>query len=108
MNNDRPIGRLGRQSASEIADRAARIVVDASTPRALCLAPDGSVTVESVKQAIPDDIVGVYTGAPGLMGLWRLMYDDLRVAISERRIQAVPRLRVESGRRGKRCHVEAA
>lgn len=103
MSIEQTVGRLGKQSASEIADRAARIVMDAPKSRALCLAPDGTVSIESVAQAIPDELVGVYTKAPGLLALWRQMYDDLRAAITERGIGPHRRTRgnVYTGRKRK-------
>ncbi|HEY1142277.1 MAG TPA: hypothetical protein VGE88_19040 [Lysobacter sp.] len=103
MSIEQVIGRLGKQSASELAGRAARIIVDAPRERAVCLAPDGTTSIESVAQAIPDELVGVYTKAPGLLALWRQIYDDLRAAITERGIGPHKRTRgnVYTGRKRK-------
>jgi hypothetical protein len=103
MSIEQIVGRLGKQSASELADRAARVIVDAPRERALCLGPDGTVSIESVAQAIPDELVGVYTKAPGLLALWRQIYDDLRAAITERGIGPHKRVRgnVYAGRKRK-------
>lgn len=89
MTNEQGCGRLGRNSISEIADKAGRLVLDYRVPRAVCLDPEGRVTVESPNDAIEDDLVGVYSQAPGLLALWRTIDEDLRFAAEQRGIAPV-------------------
>lgn len=82
--NERRCGRLGQHTISHCADRAARIICDYNIPRAVCLDPDGRVTVEAIDDAIPDEMVGVYDGSGGQFELWRMISDDLLAAKTER------------------------
>lgn len=79
-------GRLGLHAISICADKAANTIVELSTPHAVCLAKDGHVTVEPVAQAIPDELVGVYSRKPGVFELWCQIEADLQCAAKERRI----------------------
>jgi len=79
-------GRLGMHTLSHCADRAAHIIAELLTPHAVCIAPDGHVTVESTEQAIPCEIVGVYDRTFGVFKLWGMIEDDLRCAATERHI----------------------
>lgn len=83
--NERKCGRLGKLVISECADRAAAFITEYVTPRAVCLAPDGNVTVESPEHVILCDLVGVYRPL-GRIDLWRMISDDLAVAVRERKI----------------------
>lgn len=93
MSIDVMIGRLGDYSASELADRAARTICGAPGNRAVSIADDGEVTVEGPRTVIPDEMVGVYTPDTPLFTLCRRIYDDLREAITQRRIYAKPKAR---------------
>jgi len=103
MSVEQTIGRLGRQSASELADRAAYAIFGAPGNRAVCIDNNGEVTVEGVRSVIPDELVGVYTPDTLLLTLSRRIYSDLRAAIDERGIRPRPnaRKRVYAGRRPK-------
>lgn len=85
--NERPCGRLGQHAISHCADRAAHIIGEYTIPRAVCLAPDGQVTVENPDHAIDDEIVGVYRFEGSVFALWRQVSDDLLVSQAERRIK---------------------
>ena len=86
MTNETQCGRIGFATVSDCAERAAGIVCHVKTPQAVCLSPDGFVTVEAVAHAIPDDIVGVYT-ARSSVELWLQISGDLFVSMQERGIR---------------------
>lgn len=79
-------GRLGLHTISRCADKAANTIAELLTPHAVCLAPDGHVTVEPVADAIPDDLVGVYSRKLGVFALWGQIEGDIRCAANERHI----------------------
>ena len=85
MTNETQCGRIGFATVSDCAERAAGIVCHVKTPQAVCLSPDGFVTVEAVEHAIPDDMVGVYT-ARSSVELWLQISGDMAVAMHERGI----------------------
>ena len=85
--NERNCGRLGKHTVTSCADRAAEVITEYSIPRAVCLAPDGNVTVEAPDDAILDEMVGVYTPDTGRMLLWRRIQEDLDFAVIQRRIK---------------------
>lgn len=103
MSIELHIGRLGKQSVSEIADKASHAIAQAPRARAVCLSPEGVATIETVAQAIEEDLVGVYTAAPGKFQLWRIIQGDLRTAIDQRGLKPKPRARtrVYAGRKVK-------
>lgn len=79
MSGNEYIGKIGRMPIDTIADRAAeQLTRPRAVARAVCLDPDGRVTIEAYGNAVPDDVVGVYDRTPGRMGLWRQIRDDLR------------------------------
>lgn len=96
MKNEKGCGRLGRVPVSTIADRAARFIHEFKTPRAVTLCPDGHVMVESLKDVIEDDLVGVWDQRLAIVDLWRHIADEIAHAASERGI---------AGGRGKRHEV---
>lgn len=85
-------GRIGaRWPILTIAERAAQAVAGAGAgvPRAVCLDPDGYVTVEDPDQALPDDLVAVLVWVPGhvtQMDLWKQIEAELRTAARARGI----------------------
>lgn len=79
-------GRIGLHTISRCADKAANAIAELLTPHAVCLEPDGHVTVEAVAHAIPDDLVGVYAPQRGVFALWGQIEGDLRCAAVERHI----------------------
>ncbi|NLA67197.1 MAG: hypothetical protein GX856_02915 [Gammaproteobacteria bacterium] len=80
------VGTLSRFSARELADRAAERVMERQAPLALCLSPEGRVTLESYADAVFEDVVGVYSRDAGLIGLYRSIRDDLAHEIEARGI----------------------
>lgn len=94
-------GRIGLITVSAAADRAAECIAEAPTSRAVCLGPDGSVTVEWADHAIPDELVGVYRPAVGRFLLWGMIEADLMEAMKERRIKGsrAHKHRMYSGKR---------
>ncbi len=85
MTTETACGRIGFQTVSECAERAAIAIREFTTPSAVCLSPDGFVTVESVKHAIPDELVGVYTKG-SQVELWLQLSGDITAAMQERGI----------------------
>ena len=79
-------GRIGLHTISRCADKAAHAIIEYLVPKAVCLSPDGHVTVEPVADAIPDDLVGAYTRKLGVFALWGQIETDLRCAANERHI----------------------
>jgi hypothetical protein len=84
--NERPCGRIGIHTISQCADKAARIISEYKIPRAVCLSPDGFVTVENPAHVIDEELVGVYTAGDSLFGLWRQLSDDLLASARERKV----------------------
>lgn len=84
-------GRIGMHPIGACAERAAEAVAElAPVQAAVCLSPDGFVTVESVTQAIATDLVGVYQRRPGKvtqLQLWGMIGADLVCAAQERGIR---------------------
>ncbi|WP_162434588.1 hypothetical protein [Pseudoxanthomonas koreensis] len=68
---------------SAIADEAALRVTAARSPKAVCIAPDGRVTVETPQWAMEGDIVGVYA-SDSRLDLWRLIRDDMEAHLYAR------------------------
>ena len=81
-------GKLGRNAVDECAERAARAISERGSDKAtaVCVGPDGLVTVEATAYAIEEDIVGVYDRRPGWIELWRVIKGDLLCVARERRI----------------------
>ena len=77
-------GSVVKLPIGEVADRAARALLGFSAPRALCIDPEGRVTVESPASACECDLVGVYEPAKGLLALSRMIIDDLRFEAGRR------------------------
>ncbi|KAF1045649.1 hypothetical protein [Xylophilus sp.] len=84
--NERNCGRLGKHTVSSCAERAAAFVVEYAVARAVCIAPDGTVTVEAPDHVIDNELVGVYTAERGHFELWRQISIDLDETVRERRI----------------------
>ncbi len=95
------VGRIGKHTLSYCADRAAESIMEFQSPRAVCLDPDGIVTVEFPGAVILDEVVGVYTQELGRFALWRLIEEDLRESVRLRRIEGgtYHRHRVAPGRK---------
>jgi hypothetical protein len=80
-------GRVGRDVVSAIADRAAAVISERRGAWAVCLAPDGFVTVENPAHVIPEDWLGTWNKELGRIGLWREIEDELKDAIEARGIK---------------------
>lgn len=77
-------GRISSRKITDIAERAATRIVDLATPLAVCLDPEGRVTVEAPDDAAEDDIVGVYNASVGMLSLYKNVRDDLSEVARER------------------------
>lgn len=102
MSTERQCGRIGRDSVERIAVRATDHVMTSRSQHAVCLSPDGHVTVESLRFAAPDDLVGVYARSVGMTELRDMITEDLRFAATER---AITGGREYAGARGRREQV---
>jgi hypothetical protein len=80
-------GSIHRLPIPIIADRAARALAGHHSPRAVTLALDGRVAVEPPHSASECDLVGVYTASIGLLGLSRLLIEDLRHEVETRQLK---------------------
>lgn len=83
---DQACGRIGMHTVSRCAEKAANEICGLTTQHAVCLAPTGHVSVESVDKALVSDIVGVYLPDAGPFNLWLWIEGDLRAAMIERGI----------------------
>lgn len=71
-----------------LAEDCSSWICQCSGPMAVCLDPDGFVTVEPARGAIDDEIVGVYAPELGRFELYRRIREDLLFAIGERKAVA--------------------
>ena len=78
------VGTLANFPPSALANRAVTHVMERKAPLALCLNPDGMVTLERFDDAVLEDVVGVYDSTPGLLALYRDMREDLVDAVQAR------------------------
>jgi hypothetical protein len=85
VTTEHPCGRIGLQPITKCADRAAEVISNAREKLAVCLSPEGFVTVEAIEHAILAEMVDVYS--PGSQfALWRQIETDLTDACQERGI----------------------
>lgn len=78
-------GSILRLPVGQVAERCAEAIVGYSTERAVCMNPQGRVSVESVSDGADPDLVGVYSPRLGLLELYRLIRDELVEAKRELR-----------------------
>lgn len=78
-------GKLGVSPLDAIAYKAADTIRRARGPRALCVDPQGHVTVEKWDDAVPEDIVGHFDRSAGWPALELLVRDELKAVAVERR-----------------------
>lgn len=97
-DSERPLGKIGLQSVSDLADRAAERIRRAKRPRAVCVSPDGYVTVEPAGHAMPDDIAGTYSPDTQRLDLWRLITEDMQQLIADRPVVPMKQRHVYAGR----------
>lgn len=79
-------GRVGAAEIRAIADRAVLFLMERTKPFAVCVDPEGRVTVEPFADAVEEDVVGVYDRTPGLIALYRTVRDDLTLTVEQRGI----------------------
>ena len=85
MTTETACGRIGLQPITKCADRAAEVIANAREKLAVCLSPEGFVTVEAIEHAILAEMVDVY--APdSAFRLWGQIETDLAAACKERGI----------------------
>lgn len=87
------VGTLANYSARELAERAAERIMELSKPHAVCIDPDGRVTIEPYDTAVFEDVVGVYSRDLGLIPLYRELRDTLAYVIEQRGITGQRRRR---------------
>ena len=85
--SERHCGRLGKHTTATCASRAAAAILTFESARAVCVGPDGMVTVEYPGTAPDDELVGIYTRDG----------DDLAERIEEDLEDAVKRRRIRGG-----------
>lgn len=91
MASELQVGTLARFTARELAERVAERLTGMTGERAVCICPRGIVTIEQYDDAVPDDVVGVYSGDRGLIATYRDVRDDLVHAVQSRDVQAATR-----------------
>lgn len=82
------IGGIGNTLAGVMAERAAKLIVQAGEPMAISVEPSGAVLVEPAESAMPDDIVGVYSPDDPTFGLPMRIIEDLKWWRMQRRAAA--------------------
>jgi hypothetical protein len=83
MSNNNHIGKVGVLPIDTLADKCAERIMASRNTWAVCIAPDGVVTLERYDEAVPDEIVGNYDRAAGRLNLWRMIRDDMRATVEE-------------------------
>lgn len=77
-------GSILRLPVGDVATRCAEAIVGYSTERAVCMDPQGRVSVESVSDGADPDLVGVYSPRQGLLALHKAIREDLQHDAVER------------------------
>lgn len=77
-------GCLLTDAIGAIADRAARRILEYKSARPVTVDPAGVVWVESFETMVECDLVATYRADAGILGLSRLIADDLRLVKQER------------------------
>lgn len=85
MTTETACGRIGLQPITKCADRAAEVIASAREKLAVCLSPEGFVTVEAIEHAILTEMVDVYS-PDSAFRLWGQIEADLAEACKERGI----------------------
>lgn len=94
-NQEIQCGSIVRLPISEVADRAARALLQFTNPRAVCIDPVGRVSIEYPKHAAEYDLIGVYAPEKGLLELSRLLIEDLTFEAKARGFRKDRRRKVE-------------
>lgn len=97
--SDEHIGTLARLTCEQLAERAAERIMELSKPHAVCIDPDGRVTIEPYDRAVFEDVVGVYSRDLGLIPLYREVRDNLAYVIEQRGITGQRRRRYVASER---------
>ena len=100
MTTEHPCGRIGLQPITKCADRAAEVIASAKEKLAVCLSPEGFVTVEAIEHAILAEMVDVYS-PDSAFRLWGQIETDLAAACKERGVPGwlVPAVEATSARK---------
>lgn len=98
MTTERMCGNLNKAPIGQVADRAARLVLEYASARAVTMDPDGRVWVEPVEHAAEADMVGVYTRSLGILELNRRIIADLQHEAQARSFRPTPAKRRVVGR----------
>jgi len=93
------VGTLANYSVRELAERAAERLMELTKPHAVCIDPDGRVTIEPYDRAVFEDVVGVYSRDLGLIPLYREVRDTLAYVIEQRGITGQRRRRYVTSER---------
>ncbi|MBO9717479.1 MAG: hypothetical protein J7507_11905 [Pseudoxanthomonas sp.] len=95
--DDRPVGKLGVSPLSALADACAEHIGRARQRWAVCISPDGHVTLEHPDHVVPDDLAGVYAPGQTRWGLWRQIEEDMKAHVAQRPIVRGARRQVHRG-----------
>jgi hypothetical protein len=93
------VGTLANYDVRQLADRAVERLMELSKPHAVCIDPDGRVTIEPYDTAVFEDVVGVYSRDLGLIPLYREVRDTLAYVIEQRGITGQRRRRYVTSER---------
>lgn len=93
------VGTLANYDVRQLADRTVERLMELSKPHAVCIDPDGRVTIEPYDTAVFEDVVGVYSRDLGLIPLYREVRDTLAYVIEQRGITGQRRRRYVTNER---------
>jgi len=93
------VGTLANYDVRQLADRTVERLMELSKPHAVCIDPDGRVTIEPYDTAVFEDVVGVYSRDLGLIPLYREVRDTLAYVIEQRGITGQRRRRYVTSER---------
>lgn len=98
MRMEHSCGRVGVQTIDEIAWRAAKLLIELERPWALTMDPEGKVMLERPNHAHPDDLLGVFDAADGLLAASRRVRDEVVEAVATRGVRPMQRRVLQSMR----------
>lgn len=77
MRSEDYVGSIGRTPLDVIVSSASHRIRHARTPRAVCVDPDGRVTVERYDHAVPGEVIGNFDRTLGWPELDKRIRDEL-------------------------------
>ena len=77
-------GSLKRRTAKDCAERAAFAMKQFQSDRALCVDPQGRVTVENPKTACEYDLIGVFDTRRPVLELYKAVREELDAEVQKR------------------------